>query len=189
MALFWHQTPFFNQLIEAIRAWVDARSATESRQILENYGDLLLTDAADEVLAGLIEHSEDENGIPLLEEYRTLLARCRYDGIDAAFADMVDLRKDTSTAGSDSLVEIVMAFVNAQTWAEKKRIVEAHHNVLLTDAAHEVLGNLRTEYQYSSYTVRQLIEHDLLLIRCRRAGIDAAFEDRLRPPNDAALRR
>jgi tetratricopeptide (TPR) repeat protein len=156
------------QILDVVIEFVYAPSLLESKRILDSNHDLLLTDAADEVLVSLLAQSRNnEKDTQILEGYRTLLARCRYDGIDAAFADMVDLRKDTSTAGSGSLVEIVMAFVNAQTWAESKDLLEAHHNVLLTDAADEVLVSLLEQYKDNENTTYQFEEYRMLLANCR----------------------
>lgn len=60
----------------------------ESQQVVETNRDVLLTDVVDEVPANLLaQYTDDEEVTCVLEEHRALLARCRHEGIDAAFAD------------------------------------------------------------------------------------------------------
>jgi hypothetical protein len=103
-----------------VLAFVNARTWAESKQIVETNRDALLTGAADEVFAGLLEQYKDnENATRQLEEHRALLLRCRRDGIDAAFTDL-EARTNPPASVPQSLVEVVQAFVNADTWAESK---------------------------------------------------------------------
>src|SRR5215217_341006 len=80
------------------------------------------------------------------------------------------------------IAEAVLAFVNAQTWAQSKQIVEDHRDLLLTDAADAILVGLLEQYSDNENAVRELEEHRALLLHCRRDGIDAAFAERLHPP-------
>lgn len=79
----------------------------------------------------------------------------------------------------------VIAFVNARTWEESKRIVEERQNVLLsrnvllTNATEEAVANLLTQNKDDEDATAVLEEHRALLGRCRREGIDAAFADRI----------
>ncbi|MDX6380977.1 MAG: hypothetical protein QOI57_2001 [Rubrobacteraceae bacterium] len=160
-------------IVEAVLAFANARTWAESKQMVEARRDVLLTDAADGVLANLLtQYKEDENATRILGQRRALLARCRREGIEAAFADLVP----------QSPVEVVLAFVNAQTWTESKQIAEAHRDVLLTNTADEVLVTLLEQYEDNEDATRQLEEHRALLARCYCKGIDAAFADRLPPP-------
>ena len=81
---------------EAVLAFVSAESWPDSKRIVEEQRDLLLTDAADQVFALLLEVSQDKpNAIRILQKHRQLLARCRHEGIEVAFADLIHLTPST----------------------------------------------------------------------------------------------
>ena len=78
------------QIDQAVQAFINAGDWAESKRIVEAQRDLLLTDVADWCFAALLKQYElkgDAETIRVLEEHRALLARCRREGIDAAFAD------------------------------------------------------------------------------------------------------
>jgi hypothetical protein len=77
------------------------------------------------------------------------------------------------------ITEAVLAFINARTWADCKQIVEARRDILLTDAAEQLMATLLEQYRGNEETTAVLQDHRVLLARCRRQGIDAAFADRL----------
>lgn len=78
-----------DDLAQAVLAYIKARTWAEMKQIVENRHDLLLTDAADDILADSLGRCrENEDITRLLEARRALLARCRCEGIEAAFADL-----------------------------------------------------------------------------------------------------
>ena len=81
----------------------------------------------------------------------------------------------------EMIANALQAFVSAQTWTEKKRIVEAQSDLLLTDEAEFVWTLLLQQYAHDQNAVRLLQEHHELLQRCRAEGIEAAFTERLRP--------
>ena len=70
----------------AILALVEAKSAKLREQLIRQQQDILLSDAADDFLAAWIENEEEDDVIRNLRECRTLLAKCRDEGIEAAFA-------------------------------------------------------------------------------------------------------
>lgn len=76
--------------------------------------------------------------------------------------------------------EAVLAFINAPSWDESKRIVEARRDELLTDAADEAFATVLEQYRGDVAATATLEEHRALLTRCRREGIDAAFANQLR---------
>lgn len=82
----------------------------------------------------------------------------------------------------EQIVAAVLAFVNADTWHDSKRIVREHNDELLNDEADMVLAVLLYEYREDQDMVYTLEEHRALLARCRRVGIDGAFANRLHTP-------
>jgi len=67
-----------DQITEAVWAFVKARSPAEGKQIVKAYRHLLLTDAADAVLANLLtQKRNNEKATRILEGRRRLLMRCR----------------------------------------------------------------------------------------------------------------
>src|SRR5215813_9317432 len=85
----------------------------------------------------------------------------------------------TRHPSQEQLTEAVQAFISAQTWADSKQIVEARRDVLLTDAAEQLMATLLDHYEGDEKATEMLQAHWVLLARCRHQGIDAAFADLL----------
>ncbi len=161
------------QLLRRLKAFVTAYTYAEARRILEAHPELL-SDEADMMLGDLIQFTRrqgDKRVVPLFEERRALLRRCREVGIDQAFAE---IERRVS-----SLLEVVKSFTTARTWDEARRIVESHPE-LLTDEADALLEALieAARTQGNAGAVRGLEEHRALLRRCREVGITQAFAER-----------
>ena len=54
---------------------------------------------------------------------------------------------DQNPFDEERVVSAVLSFVNAKTWAEKKAIVQAHQDDLLTPAADQVFEFLLMQYK------------------------------------------
>src|SRR5512135_2654812 len=76
------------QLLRAIRKFVEAKTWSESKRILEQHPELL-SDKADAFLEHLIAEQTNEDVIVNLTQHHELLRRCRDVGLDAAFAHLV----------------------------------------------------------------------------------------------------
>ncbi len=76
-------------LRQAILAFLQARTWSESRRVVEEHPELL-SDEADALLGQLIAAQEDANARRYLEEHRALLRRCREVGIESAFREKTD---------------------------------------------------------------------------------------------------
>ncbi len=76
------------------------------------------------------------------------------------------------------LLETIFAFIQAETWAESRRIVEEHPE-LLSDEADGLLGQLIEAARElgEGDAVRLLEEHRALLRRCREVGVERAFAE------------
>jgi len=155
-----------------LHQFINADTWAETRRIVEAHPELL-TDAADALLGRLVDAAReegDEEAVRLLEEHRALLRRCREVGVERAFAER---------GGATELIEVLQAFLTADTWAESRRIVEAHPE-LLTDAADALLGRMvdAAREKGDERAVRLFEEHRALLRRCREAGVEQAFAER-----------
>ncbi len=78
-----------NPLLEALQAFTDARTWTDSRRVVQANPDLL-SDEVDELLGQIIEAAREqgnESAVAHFEEHRALLRRCREIGTAAAFAE------------------------------------------------------------------------------------------------------
>ncbi|HAG99375.1 MAG TPA: hypothetical protein DCL75_11095, partial [Ktedonobacter sp.] len=75
------------------------------------------------------------------------------------------------------LMQVVIDFIQASTWGESKRFLEAHLELLQpeVDAALQALA-AQQEHDGARKTVE---EHRLLLAECRDKGIDGAFAELL----------
>ena len=81
------------------------------------------------------------------------------------------------------LLQTLQNFIQADTWDDSRRIVEAHPE-LLSDEADALLGQLvqAAQAQGDEDARRILEEHRALLRRCREAGIARAFAEKMLPP-------
>lgn len=87
-----------------------------------------------------------------------------------------------------TLMQAVLALINAESEAERKRVLESQRDVLLTDDAEQLLNDWLA--QSAGKHARTLQESLALLARCRQEGIEGAFAEPVRPlsssstPND-----
>ena len=88
-------------LLQAILAFVRARTWSESRRVVEERPELL-SDAADALLGQLIAAQEDADVRRYLEEHRALLRRCREVGVESAFREKMEaLARSLSASPSE----------------------------------------------------------------------------------------
>jgi hypothetical protein len=80
----------------------------------------------------------------------------------------------------EQLRQTIFAFIQAETWEESRRILEAHPE-LLTDEADAVLGQL-VQAQEDQDARRFFEGIRALLRRCREVGIEQAFAEFSGPP-------
>jgi CHAT domain-containing protein/tetratricopeptide (TPR) repeat protein len=111
------RTPQEAQVIEAVLAFLRAETWPESKRVVQVRREELLSGAADEVLGTLIDQADDPDTRRFLAEHRDLLARCRRDGIDSAFARLLPPEvADFVRAASEA--------IGARTSAELGRMVQ-----------------------------------------------------------------
>jgi CHAT domain-containing protein/tetratricopeptide (TPR) repeat protein len=125
--------PSLEQIAQAVEAFMNAQTWEEGKRIIEVERDKLLTDAAEQLLGQLLEqYRNNVNATRILEDRLDLLARCRCDGIERAFAVAEELQMflseiDQLSSPSDlsrrvELCRTVLRLVNrdaqAQLWAE-----------------------------------------------------------------------
>ena len=72
-------------------------------------------------------------------------------------------------------------FLNSPTWDERKHLLEARSDLLLSDAADSVLSDLLIWSADDEAAVRYLEDLRDLLLLARHDGIDAALADRIHP--------
>ncbi len=82
------------------------------------------------------------------------------------------------------LLETLQQFIQADTWDESQRILEAHPE-LLEDRTLTLLDDLikGAQQQNNENAVRLFQEHRALLERCRQVGIPRAFAEKRLPPD------
>ncbi|WP_448591613.1 CHAT domain-containing protein, partial [Thermoflexus hugenholtzii] len=79
--------------------------------------------------------------------------------------------------GPEPLRQAILAFLQARTWSESRRVVEEHPE-LLSDEADALLGQLIAAQEDASAR-RDLEERRALLRRCREVGIESAFREKI----------
>ena len=131
--------PSQEQITEAVQAFINARTWAETKQIVEARRDVLLTDAAERLMTAFLDHYQgDKEATEVLQEHRTLLTRCRHQGIDAAFADHL------STGPIPDLPQHLMQRLQAVRSEEELRELLNKHPDLLP-----VLQHMATQAQSS----------------------------------------
>jgi CHAT domain-containing protein/predicted LPLAT superfamily acyltransferase len=113
-------------MMKAIDAFVNAETWAESKQVVEANPELL-SDEADALLAQLIEAQEDERAVHILEEHRQLLARCRVEGIDAAFGDQV---WDRDVVPEDVDAELLKRLMSVRSEQEMLELLAEHPELM-----------------------------------------------------------
>src|SRR5688500_12044037 len=89
-------------------------------------------------------------------------------------------RSRTMPPTSEELLETIWAYLGARTFGVKKRIVLAHGDILLSDAADYALASLRDLFRDDVDSSRMFDMYKVLLARCRANGVDPAFAELLR---------
>ncbi|HNT74531.1 MAG TPA: hypothetical protein PKH77_05890 [Anaerolineae bacterium] len=75
-------------LLQALDAFTRSESWDAAKQVVIEHRELL-SEEADAILAALIARQKDKRAIEILQDHRRVLARCRLEGVDAAFADRI----------------------------------------------------------------------------------------------------
>jgi hypothetical protein len=91
------QKPKYKQkTILAVQHFVNSRSWTDAKKIVEDNKQMLLTREADEIMNEMeakYSRSIWGNEVYVIQEHRELLSTCRKDGIEAAFAGRVPKKR------------------------------------------------------------------------------------------------
>jgi hypothetical protein len=169
-------------LMEALRDLLGAESATAAHQTTVQQQHLLLTDEADWVLVALAHESPEEAFfVERIAHRRELLARCRSDGIEPAFEDM--LREDRTSAALQALIPAL----GSRTKTEEA--LRHYQDVLLTDKAVQQIGELATKPDLPPDTYRVADAARNLLTIARTDGIKTASMTYLLPPFEQFVTR
>ena len=72
-------------------------------------------------------------------------------------------------------VEVVLAFIEAESWSESQEIVERERELLFSEEVNSVFSNLFEQYKDDAKMTQMLQEHQALLKACQIEGIEAAF--------------
>jgi CHAT domain-containing protein/tetratricopeptide (TPR) repeat protein len=187
-------------LADALLAFVNADTWADSQHIIEEYPELLRVEYEVETLLEQMETAQDAAElVGRLREHRELLRRCRAVGIPRAFAEKVlsaealaeaarrgltpeqfltQLRA-AETTQSRRLADALLAFVNADTWADSQHIIEECPELLREEHEVETLLEQMETAQDDAELVGRLREHRELLRRCRAVGIPRAFAEKV----------
>jgi hypothetical protein len=113
-------------LVRAVQAFITAKTWPESKTIVQAHQDDLLTPAADQIFEGLLmQYKDDEKARGLLEDHRSLLLRCRSEGIDAAFADRIQTRPIP-----DIPPELLARLTAVRSEEELRELIKEHPELL-----------------------------------------------------------
>lgn len=92
-----HQKPKYNEkTILVVQRFINSRTWSDAKKIMEENKQVLLTKEADEVMNEMeAEYSRSfwGNAVGVIQEHRELLKACRKDGIETAFAVRVPQKR------------------------------------------------------------------------------------------------
>ncbi|NJP06805.1 MAG: hypothetical protein HC837_14920 [Chloroflexaceae bacterium] len=157
-----------------LKDWMLQPGWSEKHAYLEEHPELL-TDEADQVMLSFVQRAEQQGnteGIGIFTEHRNLLLRCREVGIEVAFEDVgfVSPRRT-------ELMHAMMSFTMARILYERRRIVEQHEDLLLTDEADSMFDEMLEQHKEGGKIYQTIVADRVLLRRCREVGIAAAFAE------------
>src|SRR5262245_6282023 len=116
-----------NLIVEVLLAFVNAKTESEQKQIVEENANLLLTGEAERLLDNpLRRYANDDTMYHHILESRDLLARCRIEGIDSAFRKVQSSLSDVRFA---ELLDVFQKFVSAGVWKDRKVYLECHSDL------------------------------------------------------------
>ena len=169
-------------LVEALKDLLGAELATAAHDTTVRNQALLLTDEADWVLAALTYESREETFfVEHVAHRRELLGRCRSEGIEPAFADM--LREDRMTEALKALVPALGSVENATV------VLKRYEDVLLTDSAARSVEEMTAEPDIQPDVARAFAAMRSLLHIASVDGVSTACATYLLPPFEQFINR
>ena len=169
-------------LKEALTDLLGAESATAAHDTTVRHQALLLTDEADWVLAALVYESPEETlFVERVAHRRELLGRCRSEGIERAFADM--LREERMTEALKALIRALGSVEDAAV------VLKRYGDVLLTDSASRTVGEMAARPDIQPDEAHALAAMRSLLHIARLDGISTACVTYLLPPFEQFINR
>jgi tetratricopeptide (TPR) repeat protein len=177
-----------------LQALLEADSMTALLQAARDHPILLTAEAETRLHQG-IENArhvgQEEMAHALEERYRVLrqtVQAAQESGLTLEQAIEMTAQVEKAVRSGDvdrrlALAQTLQDFIQAETWDESRRILEAHPE-LLTDEADALLGQLvqAAQAQGDEDARHILEEHRALLRRCREVGIERAFAELGGPP-------
>lgn len=149
-------------LSDQLITWVQTSDWNTSEVYLQEHADDLLTDQGELALRFLCESHPDST---TLAEHLTLLQHCRETGLAEAYAELRRPRPSNAEA-LPQLMRTVFAFVQADSDAEARALLDAPPQVLLTEEVERLLeGLIQTAHHQHDETLLALAEARLTLWR------------------------
>ena len=188
-------------IAEVLRRFLSTNNWDETHTVLVDEQTLLLSDAVDQFLSGLI-HVAQESGDPLaveglyyLEVHRQLLREARRLGIASAWHNFEIGRqkvnderqhhgernpRSSREAHLTSVTNAIKSLLSTSTWDETRQVLEREQELLLTDTCESLLSELiaAAERDHEEHAARNLVYlkmHQRLLELARREGITVAW--------------
>ncbi|HOT06704.1 MAG TPA: hypothetical protein PLI05_04720 [Methanotrichaceae archaeon] len=159
--------------INEVIDYINAKEWSDAKQMVIDKRDILLTEEADQVFSLLLQrHRDNPDLIDKIKESRELLARCRREGIDAAFSDRcIEVPENVANA--------LWGYINAPTWNEAEQIIRANQDILFTDVAQNFFSMLLrlAETNNDRGMLSLMLSRREALLRAKKKGIDDAFRD------------
>jgi CHAT domain-containing protein len=162
------QEPPDEEIGKALSALVNTATPADRARVLQQYSPLVVTTRAIELLDLNIQRAHqnaDTQGVAILEHVRSLIEMVRDEGPDKALKKLA--RED--------LPNKVRQFLESPSWSDRKRMLEANAELLLSDDAQEVLQKI-VELNIESPDALNLLNAASSLLKfAREHGIEAGI--------------
>jgi hypothetical protein len=177
----------FQEIAEVLQDFVNADTWEDSKLIVQANQNRLLSDMADEVFVDFMQgYREKPEAYKFLQAHREVLQCCREIGIGPAFADRLGHPKRGVPV--EQVYPAIQRLALAESWAERRKIVENNQEALLSEMADQILTHFLEDPDSQRFR-ETFLETRQLLRACRQHGIPAGFERMRTPQSPKSARR
>ncbi len=160
-------------LQHTLETWInEMKGWPASKTYLEEHPELLNPETDDLMNHLINQYAGDRATVDILTESRDILRRVRAEGIEAVYHDLM-----IGDSVPMEYIEALQTFVNTTSWVEKKRILEEHQDLILTDIADQLFGTTIENYAHDVRKTNYLMRQRQVLRRIRKDGIDAVLAE------------
>jgi len=112
-------------IVLAVNEYLNARTWLGCKEVVESKKEYLLTDEAEKIVDSVIEQYKDTPSVSRLEKLRSILIKCRSEGIEEAFSDLLN-----PTTMPYIPPHLLHQLISAQSGEEREELVRQHPSLV-----------------------------------------------------------